>query len=139
MKKYIIAAAVLVVALAIAPVAIGKLAQQRIDANLDKLLLEAPFLSISRREYHGGWFNSEMDVTFELFSGLLPGRGSGVPHFTVHSDIRHGPILGSGIGMARVKSHFVIEDKELRTKLEEIFGDDQPFDISTVIGLTGAT
>jgi len=137
MKKYIIAAVVLVVALAIAPVAIGKLAERRINDNLDKLLIEVPFLSISQREFHGGWFNSELDVTFELFSGLLPGRGDGVPRLTVHNDIRHGPILGSGIGLARVKSHVVITDAEMRRELEKIFGDDQPFDINTVIGFSG--
>lgn len=139
MKKYIIAAAVLVIALAIAPFAIGKIAERRIDANLDKLLVDAPFLSISKRDYHSGWFNSELDVTFELFSGLLPGRTGGVPNFTVHNDIRHGPILGSGIGLARIKSSFVIEDAQTRRDLEEIFGDDQPFDINTVIAFSGAS
>src|SRR3954462_6123395 len=102
MKKYWVAAVVLVIVLTLAPLAVGRMVESRIDRGLDQVVLEAPFVRIAERKYHGGWFTSQMDVTFELFSGV--GGESLAPRFTVHNDILHGPILGAGIGMARIRT-----------------------------------
>ena len=139
MKKSLIALVIVVVVLALSPLVIGKMAERRIDAGLDKLLVEAPFITISERKYHSGWFSSELDVTFELFSAMAPARGEPAPKFTLHSDIRHGPIIGSSIGMARTKTWFVVKDPKVREELRKVFGDDNPIDITTDIGFGGGS
>ena len=135
MKKYLIAAAVLVIALAIAPLAIGKLAERRMNAGLDLMVKEVPYLSIVERNYHTGWFASEMDVTLAFFSGL-GAPDNLAPRIVMHNTILHGPILGSGIGLARVSTRF---ESPRSTPLEhrKSFGGDDRFNITTTIGFAG--
>lgn len=133
MKKVLVGVIVLGLLLAVAPFAIGKLAEKRIERGLDQLVLEAPFLRIAERKYRVGWFSSELDVTFELFSGVGLGPASSI---RLHHDISHGPVLGSGIGLARIKTHFEL-DPSTRQELAKIFGDEEPFDISTHIAFSG--
>jgi len=138
MKKVIVVGLIVVVLLLLAPFGIGQLAAKRINDGLDNLVIEAPFLSIVERKYHGGWFSSDLDVTFEMFGGLAPSLGDkDMARFTVHNDISHGPILGSGLGLARVKTHFVIKDEKTRAEMEKIFGKEDPIDITTTFGLLG--
>ena len=134
MKKYLVAAIVLLIVLALAPLAVGKMVEARIDRGLNQVVLQAPFLRIAERKYHSGWFTSRMDVTFELFSGV--GGESLAPRFTVHGDILHGPILGAGIGMARVRTHFELPDSA-RKEMEKFFGTEEPFSITTTVGFSG--
>ncbi len=57
--------------------------------------------------------------------------------FTIRNEIRHGPVLGlSGLGIARVKTHLVLSD-ETQKKIVEIFGPEEPVEISTRVGFTG--
>jgi uncharacterized protein YdgA (DUF945 family) len=133
MKKVLIGVAILVVLLVAAPYGIGVIAAQRIEKGFDQAVKQAPYMRISERKYHAGWFNSELDLTVELFSGL--GRGV-APSFKLHQDIRHGPILGSDIGLARIKTHLVLEP-DTRAELKQFFGTEEPIDITTVIGFLG--
>jgi uncharacterized protein YdgA (DUF945 family) len=138
MKKFGIIGAVLVLALLITPWGIGQLAANRIERGLDDWAVRAPFLEITERSYRSGWFNSDLKVTFELFPGL--GRVAGDTEsrrFTVHNDIRHGPILGSGIGLARIKSRLDLSE-ETRKELAEALGSGEPFDVTTIIGFSGS-
>src|SRR4029434_5024856 len=66
MKKTVIAVVVLVLLLGVAPWGIGRLAEKRVNAGLDRLVEEAPYLSIVERKWTSGWFRSEQEVTFEL-------------------------------------------------------------------------
>ena len=66
MKKLVIALAVLVAICLIAPFGIGRLAEKRVNAGLDKLVEQAPYFKIAKREWKGGWFKSEQVVTVEL-------------------------------------------------------------------------
>jgi uncharacterized protein YdgA (DUF945 family) len=135
MKKVLIVVVVLALLLVAAPFGIGMLAAKRIEGGFDHAVQQAPYMRISERRYHAGWFNSELDVTVELFSGL----GKGIaPSFKLHQDIRHGPILGSDIGLARVKTHFVL-DASTRSELKKFFGDEEPFDITTFVGFLGGS
>ena len=72
MKKLLTAGAVLVALLVIAPWGIGKLAARHVNHDLDRLVKEAPYLSIVERKYTSGWFRSELDVTFEVFGDFKP-------------------------------------------------------------------
>ena len=68
MKKLVVVAVVLAAVLLVAPYGIGKIAEKRLDRGLDKLVEEAPYLTIVERKYTPGWFKSEQVVTFEVFS-----------------------------------------------------------------------
>jgi uncharacterized protein YdgA (DUF945 family) len=194
MKKLIIVVVVLAALLLVAPFGVGKLAEKRLDHGLDKLVQEAPYLTIVERKYTGGWFKSEQVVTFEVFSAWMKAlepkameeamegdasadgdagdvddaqgdaqgdaagtaapaadaaEGDAAPpaeeapklnemmRFTVRNEVLHGPVLGlSGLGVARVESHFVMTE-EIRKKVEEIFGPKTPLEISTRIGFLG--
>jgi uncharacterized protein YdgA (DUF945 family) len=57
--------------------------------------------------------------------------------FTVRNEILHGPVLWpASVGIARVNSKLVLND-EIRAKLVEIFGTDEPVRISTRVRVFG--
>ena len=61
----------LLLVLVVAPWGIGKVAEQRINAGLDRAVSELPYMKIVERKWTGGWFRSEQEVTFELFGDLF--------------------------------------------------------------------
>jgi uncharacterized protein YdgA (DUF945 family) len=71
MKKIVILVVVLVLLLVVAPWGIGRLAESRVNAGLDKLVEQAPYLSIVERKWTSGWFRSEQEVTFEVLGPWL--------------------------------------------------------------------
>lgn len=74
MKKLGIVVVVLAVLLLVAPFGIGKVAEKRLNASLDKLVEQAPYFKITERTWSGGWFTSTQTVTVELadnFAGAL--------------------------------------------------------------------
>ena len=71
MKKIIAVVVVLALLLGVAPWGIGQLAEKRVNAGLDQLVQQAPYLSIVERKWTRGWFRSEQEVTFELFGPML--------------------------------------------------------------------
>ncbi len=66
MKKVVVLLLVLVLLLVAAPWGIGRLAEQRVNVGLDRLIEQAPYLRIVERQWTPGWFRSEQTVTFEL-------------------------------------------------------------------------
>jgi hypothetical protein len=66
MKKLVVALVVLVAICVLAPFGIGKLAEKRVNTGLDKLVEQAPYFKIAKREWKSGWFKSEQVVTVEL-------------------------------------------------------------------------
>lgn len=73
MKKIIATVVVLLLLLVVAPWGVGRLAEKRIDAGLDQLQRQAPYITVVERKWTGGWFRSEQEVTFELFSAWTHG------------------------------------------------------------------
>jgi len=71
MKKIVIVAAVLVLALLVAPWGIGKVAEKRFNEDLDWMVAQAPYLKIVERKWTRGWFKSEQVVTIEAFSAWM--------------------------------------------------------------------
>jgi len=49
MKKIVVAVVVVVLALLVAPWGVGKVAEKRLNAGLDKLVEEAPYLKVVER------------------------------------------------------------------------------------------
>ena len=57
--------------------------------------------------------------------------------FTVRNEILHGPVLWtSGFGIARVNTRVVL-DEEIRKKIAEYFGTDEPLHITSRVGFFG--
>ena len=84
MKKITIVVLVLLRVLVVAPWGIGQLAEKRVNAGLDRIVLEAPYLSIVERKWTRGWFRSEQQVTFEVVGPWThamtpPARDAGRP------------------------------------------------------------
>jgi uncharacterized protein YdgA (DUF945 family) len=73
MKKLVVAIVLLVLILGVAPWGVGKIAEARVNKGLDRLVQEAPYLTIVERKWTGGWFRSEQEVTFEFFGAWLNG------------------------------------------------------------------
>jgi uncharacterized protein YdgA (DUF945 family) len=71
MKKLIVLAVVLVLALVVAPWGVGRLAEKRLDRGLEQLVEAAPYLKVVERKWTGGWFKSEQVVTFEAFGAWI--------------------------------------------------------------------
>ena len=71
MKKIVTLVVVLLLLLVAAPWGIGRLAEKRVNAGLDQLVQEAPYLTIVERHWTTGWFRSEQQVTFEVFGAWL--------------------------------------------------------------------
>src|SRR3954464_1999581 len=110
MKKYIAVVAVLALVLVVAPWGIGRLAQQRIDAGLEEIVKQAPYLNIVERKWSSGWFRSQQEVTFEVLgpwseifreAAHAQKTSSDTPlRFTVRNEILHGPVLWpAGLGI----------------------------------------
>jgi len=66
-RKIVIVVIVLVLLFGVTPWGIGRVAEARVNAGLDRLIHEAPYLSIVERKWTSGWFRSEQEVTFEVF------------------------------------------------------------------------
>jgi uncharacterized protein YdgA (DUF945 family) len=56
--------------------------------------------------------------------------------FTVHNDIRHGPIPGLGFGLARIETSLVF-DEFVQRMLKGLLDTDKPFRVLTTLGFTG--
>jgi uncharacterized protein YdgA (DUF945 family) len=70
-KKIVVLLVVLALLLVAAPWGLGRLAEQRFNAGLDRFVEQAPYLTIVEREWTPGWFRSEQTVTFELVGPWL--------------------------------------------------------------------
>lgn len=136
MKRGITVVVVMALLLVGAPWVIGNVAEDRINRGLDALVEAAPYLGIVERKYTQGWFRSEQEVTFEVLAGAT--RPFAVPQrFTVRDEILHGPVLGlSGFGLARVNSSLDL-DPQTRHELAELFGSEDPLNVSTRVGFFG--
>ncbi len=193
MKKITIIVLVLLAVLVVAPWGIGQLAEKRVNAGLDRIVLEAPYLSIVERNWTRGWFRSEQQVTFEVVGpwaramnpatvledfkkAQAEGEASEWPprkrprkrrpipsrrprlnqrprlspmptappeapippiRFTIRNEILHGPVLWpASLGIARVNTKVDL-GPEVRKKIMEVFGTDEPVRMSTRVGFLG--
>jgi uncharacterized protein YdgA (DUF945 family) len=159
-KKITIIVLVLLGMLVAAPWGIGQLAEKRVNAGLDRIVLEAPYLSIVERSWTRGWFRSEQRVTFELVGpwarALNPATVPTEPEpvaepdatappeapvppirFTIRNEILHGPVLWpASVGIARVNTKVDL-GPEVRKKIMAFFGTDEPVRMSTRLGFFG--
>jgi uncharacterized protein YdgA (DUF945 family) len=141
MKKISIALLVLLLVLGVAPWGIGQLAEQRVNAGLDRIVEQAPYLTIAERQWTRGWFRSEQRVTVEVVApwvrALDPAAGTEPLRFTVRNEILHGPLLWPpSVGIARVNTRLEL-DARTRQKVVGIFGSDDPVRISTRVSFLG--
>jgi uncharacterized protein YdgA (DUF945 family) len=196
-KKITIIVLALLAALVMAPWGIGQLAEKRVNAGLDRIVLEAPYLSIVERSWTRGWFRSEQQITIEVVgpwaramnpatvleefkktqeageaamaaeeaanaapadseparsaepspaaepdaaaSPETPAETAPIPpvRFTIRNEILHGPVLWpASLGIARVNTKVDL-GPEVRKKIMEYFGTDEPVRMSTRVGFLG--
>ena len=182
MKKIVVLVIALVLLLGVAPWGIGRMAEQRVNAGLDRFIEQAPYLSIVERQWTSGWFRSEQQVTFEVLGPWLEAMNraaarddedgevdeeayaqgdedvedadaasedaeaddaddSAAPiqpiRFSIRNEILHGPVLWpASIGLVRINTRLVLSD-EVRQKLVDFLGTDEPVRMSTRVGFFG--
>jgi len=98
MKKIVIVVLVMLLVLVAAPWGIGRLAEKRVNAGLDKLVEEAPYLTIVERKWTGGWFRSEQEVTFEVF-------GAWIDAMNPKNVLAGGPTAGEAVETGAAPEH----------------------------------
>jgi uncharacterized protein YdgA (DUF945 family) len=167
MKKITIAALVLILVLVVAPWGIGQLAEQRVNAGLDRMVAQAPYLTIVERKWSRGWFRSEQEVTFEMFAPWVAAMHPAAANsndaevadpdpvapsaakpaapaapvepirFKVRNEILHGPVLWPA-SLGIARINTRLElDAGTRQKIVDIFGSEDPVRISTRVGFFG--
>ncbi len=165
-KSAAILVAWVLIVLATGPWFMGGIAHSRFDRGLDKLVEQVPYIKVAERKWTRGWLHSQSEVTFEfVVPGLsskpvaaLADAAPGAPEaaadepaaqaipkfpmlpparFTLRSEVLHGPLLGlSGFGLARADTKFVLSE-QVRAKLIEVMGTDEPVRISTRLAFLG--
>lgn len=134
MKKVLAAAIVLAVVVVLGPLAIGRFAEPQLNAVLDRVVAQTPYLRVVDRSWQGGWFTSRQQVVLE---SAVPVGGVARPRFTLQNSVLHGPVLGlSGFGLARVTSRVELS-APLAATVRELFGDRPALQVSTRVGFTG--
>jgi len=71
MKKLVAVVVVLLLVLVVAPWGVGRLAEKQMNAGLDQLVKEVPYLKVVDKKWTGGWFRAEQEVTFEVFVDMF--------------------------------------------------------------------
>jgi uncharacterized protein YdgA (DUF945 family) len=72
----------------------------------------------------------------EAVSADLPQVAREPVRFTIRNEVLHGPILGAGLGLARVDSHLELSDK-IRKEIAEVFGEEPALRVRTRVGFFG--
>ncbi|MEJ0098521.1 MAG: DUF945 family protein [Pseudomonadota bacterium] len=167
MKKLISIVVLVAVLLAAAPGLTGRIARNRIDQAFESVPEKAPYLKIVENKWTSGWFSSEHLTTFEIvlpqltpavqvaYTGRALSPATALPvaqeipnapapqsaplRISLREHMLHGFFLGpGGIGLARMQTELVAGD-DVRKKLVELFGTEQPVQVVTRLGIFGGT
>ena len=163
MKKTWIAVVVALLALAYPASAwlIGKNVQSAMKINAERALESAPYLKVVNRKYQGGVFSSTEESTIEVAGELFrsieamqtaPTENSGDPSeeqeaaapavpmkpilITIRNHIKHGPVAGGSLALAKVDTELVFEDK-IQQEITKAFAGKKPLEISTTMNFAG--
>ena len=121
MRKIVILLLLLMAAILITPGVIGFSAETRYKALIDGLAKNG--LEVVETQYQRGWFESTADTEFRI---PLAGEGADLPagapteiRFSLHSDIKHGPLSSDGeLVVAQVHSNLLAGGEPLFPGLE---------------------
>ncbi len=121
MRKIVILLVLLMAAILITPGVIGFSAETRYKALLDGMAKNG--LEVVQTKYQRGWFESTADTEFRIpLSGDAPALPDGAPtevRFSLHSDIKHGPLSSKGeLVVAQVQSDLQAGGQPLFPDLE---------------------
>jgi uncharacterized protein YdgA (DUF945 family) len=134
MRKILILLVLLMAAILITPGVVGFSAETRYRALVDGMAKNG--LEVVNTQYQRGWFESTADTEFRI---PLAGDGEALPdgapteiRFSLHSDIKHGPLSSNGdLVVAQVQSG-------LQTGGEPLFPDLEGGIFKTDIKLDGS-
>jgi uncharacterized protein YdgA (DUF945 family) len=121
----------------------GRTVETRLKDYRERLLAQAPYITVAEHRYERGIYRSHEQTTYEfgraLFgaiaaAGAASGKADSLPEglrVTVSSDIRHGPFPGFGPpALARIDSEFVMSES-VKRELAKAFGKRRPIEIVT--------
>jgi uncharacterized protein YdgA (DUF945 family) len=127
----------------------GRTVEARLKTYQERMLAQAPYLTVASRSYERGIYRSTEEITYEFGRGMFaavaaaaaasgkPGTVPGSLRFTVRSRIQHGPLPGFGRpALARIETEFVMSDAVKQT-LAKAFGERKPIEIVTLLDFQG--
>jgi uncharacterized protein YdgA (DUF945 family) len=127
----------------------GKTVEARLKTYQERMLAQAPYLTVASRTYERGIYRSSEEITYEFGRGMFaaiaaaaaasgkPSSAPGSVTFTVRSRIVHGPLPGFGPpALARIDTEFVMSDA-VKQALAKAFGERKPIEIVTLLDFQG--
>ena len=130
MKRFLLLFVLLAAVLLAVPGYIGSQAEERYQALINQFGQGG--LQMAQNNYQRGWFSA---TASSQFKAVLPASQKGKPQkeivFSLVSDISHGPLISSGLGLAEIISRIEING-------ETPFADDYKASIKTLVSLDGA-
>lgn len=122
----------------------GMAVESRLQHNEQQVLDKLPYLTVVKREYHGGVYRSTLITTYGLRNlpalqalkvagGALPSSAT----ITVASNIQHGPLPGMhAVALAVIDSTLVLPPA-LQQQLSGVIGSKPILQVHTTMGLFG--
>lgn len=145
MKKFLVPAATLAVAAALAtPYYLGVKAEESLTAQ-QKLLHDSGFITVESHDYQRGWFTSTETTVIRLKPTLLQNTQKYLPDnlktvlkepITVVNHITHGPIAGGFGTRAHVETEFRYHPETAKV-LARFFDDKTPLAMSNTVFFSG--
>jgi uncharacterized protein YdgA (DUF945 family) len=127
----------------------GRTVEARLKDYRERLLAQAPYITVAEHQYERGIYRSHETTTYEfgraLFGAIAAaGAASGKAkdlsdglRVTVSSEIQHGPFPGFGPpALARIDTEFVMSES-VRRELAKAFGKRKPIEIVTRLEFGG--
>lgn len=140
-----LSALIVVAGYAGATVAVGSRVKTGLEASTDTLTKQLPFAKVLEQKYDKGLFTSTRTTKLQLGCIKMPPDENGQPRprepivVTWRDRIQHGPLPGlKGVGAAAVDTEILMSDS-VQKNLAELFGNEKPLTIHTLVGWDGST
>lgn len=145
---------------------IGRNVESTMVRNSERMLASAPYMKVIKRNFQGGVFSSTEDTTIEIAGDLFrsltkmqktakenpdeetnpesaldkPTAISSEPIrpiiIRVVSHVKHGPIAGGGLALAKVDTEIVFDEK-LQQEINKAFAGKKPLELATTMNWAG--
>jgi uncharacterized protein YdgA (DUF945 family) len=121
----------------------GMTVESRLQHNEQQVLDKLPYLTVVKRDYHGGVYRSTLVTTYGLrnpaalqamkIAGAVPSSAT----ITVASSIQHGPIPGMHAVALAVIDSTIVTPPELQQELAAVIGSKPILHVHTTLGFLG--
>jgi uncharacterized protein YdgA (DUF945 family) len=143
--KFGLGALVVAAGYAGATVVAGNRVKTGLEASTESIAKQLPFAKVLEQKYEKGLLSSTRTTKLQLGCMQMPPDANGQPRprepivITWRDHIQHGPLPGfKGVGAAAVDTEIVLSDS-VQKNLAQMFGNEKPLTIHTLVGWDGGT